>query len=46
VELLLDPVIDVSGGLPAASGKNTAVLVNTIFQGSAAAIRRNDGENP
>jgi hypothetical protein len=46
VELLLDPVIDVSGGLPAASGKNTAVLVNTIFQGSAVAIRKNDAENP
>ena len=46
VELLLDPVVNVSSGLPAASGKNTAVLVNTIFQGSAAAIRKNDAENP
>src|SRR3954470_24650040 len=46
VELLLDPVINASGGLPAASGKNTAVLVNTIFQGSALAIRKNDAENP
>jgi hypothetical protein len=46
VELLLDPVIDASGGLPAASGKNTAVLVNTLFQGSAAAVRKNNAENP
>jgi hypothetical protein len=46
VELLLDPVINASGGLPAASGKNSAVLINTLFQGSAAAIRRIDAEKP
>jgi len=46
VELLLDPVINVSGGLPAAAGTNAAVLVNTLFQGSAAAIRKNNAENP
>jgi len=46
VELLLDPVINVSAGLPAASGKNTAVLVNTLNVASAVATARNDKENP
>lgn len=46
VELLLDPVVDVSAGLPAEAGRNTAVLVNTASVGSAAAIRKNDAENP
>jgi len=46
VELLINPVVNVSAGLPAKAGKNTAVLVNTIFQGSAAAIRKNNAENP
>jgi hypothetical protein len=46
VELLLDPVVNVSAGLPAAAGKNTAVLVNTINVASGAAVRLNDAENP
>ena len=46
VELLLDPVIDVASGLPAKEGKNTAVLVNTLEQASAAAVRKNNAENP
>lgn len=46
VELLLDPVVDVSGGLPAKEGKNTAILDNVAYFGSAAAVRKNDAENP
>jgi len=46
LSLVLDPVVDVSAGLPAAAGKNTAVLVNDIFIGSALAVRINDEENP
>jgi len=46
VELLLNPVINTSSGLPAAAGKNTAVLVNDIYSGSGAAIRKNNLENP
>jgi len=30
VELLLDPIINAASGLPAAAGKNTAILNNTI----------------
>jgi hypothetical protein len=45
-ELLLDPIINAAAGLPAAAGKNTAILTNEIFLGSAAAIRKNDKENP
>lgn len=46
VELLLDPVIDVSAGLPAAAGHNTAILNNVAIFGAAAAVRENDAENP
>jgi hypothetical protein len=46
VELVLDPIINVSGGLPAAAGKNTAILNNVAYFGSAAAVRKNDAENP
>lgn len=46
VELLLDPVINASAGLPAASGKNSAVLKNTIYQASAFAVNKVDVENP
>jgi len=46
VELLLDPVVNASAGLPAAAGKNTAVLNNDIFVGSGAAVRLNNEENP
>jgi hypothetical protein len=46
VELLLDPVIDVSAGLPAKAGKNTAILKNVAYFGSAAAVRKNNEENP
>jgi hypothetical protein len=46
VELLLDPVVNVSAGLPAAAGRNTAILNNVAYFGSAAAVRKNDAENP
>lgn len=46
VELLLDPVVNVSAGLPAAAGKNTAILENTAYFGAAAAVRENDELNP
>ena len=45
-ELLLDPIINTAAGVPAAEGKNTAILNNTIFVGAAAAVRRNNAENP
>ena len=46
VELVLDPIINLAAGLPASSGHNTAVLKNTIFTASAAAVRANNAENP
>ncbi len=46
VELLLNPVVNTSAGLPAAAGKNSAVLVNTINVASGAAVRKNNEENP
>jgi hypothetical protein len=46
VELLLNPIVNANSGLPAAAGKNTAILNNTIFVASAAAVRKNDKENP
>src|SRR5436305_89903 len=46
VELLLDPVVDVSAGLPAPAGVNTAVLKGTLNVGSALAILHNDEQNP
>ena len=46
VELLLNPVVNVSAGLPAAAGKNTAILQGTLNVASAAAVRKNNAENP
>jgi hypothetical protein len=43
---LLDPIVNASSGLPAAAGKNTAILLNTAFVGNGAAIRKNNLENP
>ena len=45
-ELILDPIINAAAGVPAKSGVNTAILKNTIFVGSAAAVRKNNAENP
>jgi hypothetical protein len=46
VELLLNPIINSASGLPAAAGKNTAILNNTVNVSSAAAVRKNNAENP
>jgi hypothetical protein len=46
VELLLDPVVNTSAGLPAPAGRNTAVLKNTIYQAAAETVNENDVENP
>jgi len=46
VELLLNPIINAASGLPAAAGKNTAILKGTLNVASAAAVRKNNAENP
>jgi hypothetical protein len=46
LSFLVDPVINAASGLPAKSGVNTAVLVNTISTASVGAVKRNDEENP
>lgn len=46
VELLLNPIINAAAGLPAAAGTNTAILNNHVFITSAAAVRKNNEENP
>jgi len=46
VELILDPIINAAAGVPAKAGVNTAILNNNIFVGSAAAVRKNNAENP
>ncbi len=43
---LIDPIVNLSSALPAAAGKNTAILGNDIFVASAAAVRKNNAENP
>jgi hypothetical protein len=43
---ILDPIVNTSAGLPAAAGKNTAILVNDIFIGAAVAVNKNSEENP
>jgi len=39
---LLDPIVNSSSGLPAAAGKNTARLKNTVWETTAAAVRKNN----
>jgi hypothetical protein len=46
VELVLDPIINASAGLPAESGHNTAILLNTINVATGFAVRTNNEENP
>jgi len=43
---LIGPIINSSVGLPAAAGTNTAILKNTINLASAAAVKKNNAENP
>jgi hypothetical protein len=46
VELLLNPIINASVGVPSAAGNNTAILNNTISQSAATAVLKNDESNP
>jgi hypothetical protein len=43
---IIDPIINSSVGVPAAAGTNTARLKNTIYEATAAAVRKNDESNP
>jgi len=45
-ELILDPIINASAGLPAAAGKNTAILNNTIEITTPFALELIEEENP
>jgi hypothetical protein len=42
---ILDPIINTAAGLPAAAGKNSAVLINTIYESPASAVNLNDEDN-
>ncbi len=46
VELILDPIINAAAGVPAAAGKNTAILNNTISIAAAVTVKKNDEEHP
>jgi hypothetical protein len=46
VELILNPIINSAVGLPAAAGKNTAILVNTLNVATGGSVRTNNAENP
>jgi hypothetical protein len=46
VELLLNPIINSASGLPAAAGRNTAILKNTIYEASAFTVNKINNENP
>jgi len=46
LSLVLDPVVDVSAGLPAAAGKNTAILINDTFISPALLVLIEDEEHP
>jgi hypothetical protein len=46
LESLVDPIVSTSSGLPAAAGKNTAILESTVYVATAFAVRNNDAENP
>jgi hypothetical protein len=43
---ILDPIVNSSAGLPAAAGKNTAILKNNIYESPRGAVNRNDEEHP
>jgi hypothetical protein len=44
--LILNPIINAAAGLPAAAGRNTAILNNNIFVASALAVKFIDEETP
>lgn len=43
---VIDPIVNASSGLPSASGKNVAILENTINVASALAVKLNNEDNP
>jgi hypothetical protein len=43
---LVNPIVNLSSGLPAAEGKNVAKLKNTVYETSAFAVNKNNKENP
>lgn len=43
---LIDPIVNASSGLPAAAGRNTAILKNTIDETPAGAVKLNNEEHP
>jgi hypothetical protein len=46
IAFLVNPIINGQIGLPAASGKNTAILKNTVMSSPAFAVKANNEENP
>ena len=44
--LILDPIVNAAAGLPAAAGKNTAILVNKVFIAAALAVKNNNDRKP
>ena len=43
---LIDPILDLSAGLPSAAGHNSAILKNTIDETTSFALKKNNEENP
>jgi hypothetical protein len=46
LSLILDPIVNVSAGLPAKAGTNTAILNGTSSIAIAAEVKKNDEEHP
>jgi len=46
LSFLVNPIINAQVGLPSAAGKNSARLKNTISTTTAAALKKNNAENP
>lgn len=46
ISFLVNPIINAQVGLPAAAGKNTAILKNTVNETTSFALKKNDAENP
>ena len=43
---IIDPILNLSAGLPSTAGHNSAKLKNTIYETTAAAVRKNNAEHP
>jgi hypothetical protein len=46
VELILDPIVNSSAGLPSAAGRNTAKLKGDLYETPSLAVQINNEENP